>query len=800
MLQKLVVVISAFFGIYFSVLPSLAQRSTTKHVEKHTLANLHPKQFVLYIAPNGDDKNSGTIEHPIRTLEYARNLMRLVNQAMRSDITVYLHGGTYRLERPFELGPSDSGNNGHNIIYAAVPGEKPVISGSEQVTGWQHVAGSNSLWIAPAPLDLNNTRQLYVDGIRAQRTRGRLPVNVIQTNSGYIADSPIMANWKNPADIEFVYTGGNTLWSEEEVGLGPWTEPRCPVASMENTIITIAQPCWRNSTERVILPREGRAANLVGPTSVGKKPAYIENAFELLRSPGQWYFDRSTHTIYYVPRPGEDMTKADVEVPILEKLVVAHGAKGNPIHNIIFSGLRFSYATWLQPSSVEGFSEIQANFTITGKDGYSVQGLCKLVPDGTCPYGSWNKIPGNVSFTYDNNIQFISDAFVHLGAAGLELGNGTQADLVQGCIFTDISGNGLELGDVNLPMAEGADITRDNRIINNHIYNIATEFHGGIGIFVGYAEHSLIQYNQLDHLPYSAISTGWGGWLDKVHQPGLDNNSEGNVIANNLIFDYVLTLGDGGAIYTQGMTGKGLTTGEKITGNFIYNQFGSGHGIFTDDSAGNITISGNVIFHTNYDNWGGKHSSYYGDDNGEVYVPLQVMNNYWEQGLRDISDRNVTIRNNRIITALTQAPTAILQNAGLRPSYKHILSERFSEPMVPEAPSQVAAAPGNEFAYISWTPPANEGDAAIQSYTVTSSKGDQISISSADFWKYGYVRMPGLANGTEYTFIVAAISAYGTSSYSLPSAPITPKELPINQPAPPTNVSAFAAEGRATIF
>src|SRR5262249_54389397 len=138
--------------------------------------------------------------------------------------------------------------------------------------------------------------------------------------------------------------------------------------------------------------------------------------------------------------------------PVLQSLVTGQGTADDPIQNLAFSGIQFSYATWLQPSTPEGFSEIQATYTITGPTGYATQGLCQFVDGGTCPYGDWTKTPGNVGFVYDRNVSFTGDAFVHLGAAGLDLGDGSQNDLVQGDVFTDISGNGLELGGVDQPV------------------------------------------------------------------------------------------------------------------------------------------------------------------------------------------------------------------------------------------------------------------------------------------------------------------------------------------------------------
>ena len=80
---------------------------------------------------------------------------------------------------------------------------------------------------------------------------------------------------------------------------------------------------------------------------------------------------------------------------------------------------------------------------------------------------------------------------------------------------------------------------------------------------------------------------GWGGWPDKIHRAGVVNNSLNNVVADNLIFDHMQLLADGGAIYTQGLTGPSLAEGEKIIGNVIYNQLGSGHGIYTDNGCNN---------------------------------------------------------------------------------------------------------------------------------------------------------------------------------------------------------------------
>lgn len=729
------------------------------------------------------------MKHPVQTLARARDLARAEKHK-----EVLLAGGTYRLTRPLVLSQQDSG-----ISFVAIGASHPVISGAVQVTGWKRADAKRNLWQAPAPAPLVNSRQLYANGVRAERAKGPIPVGLQMTPTGYTTSDSTMSRWKNISDIEFVYTGGNSIWNLPSEGLGSWTQPRCPIESIHGTAITMAQPCWDNSTKRVMLPNGARTANLVGPMSVGKQPSYVENAFELLGTPGQWYFDRSRSIIYYVPRRGEDLARADIEVPVLESLVTLKGTASQPIHDVTFRGIQFSYATWLSPSTSTGFSEIQANYQVTGKDGYAKQALCKLVPGGECPYANWTKTPGNVSVAFDRHIQFLDDVFAHLGAVGLDFASGSQDNVVEGSIFTDISGNGLQLGGVETPLAPIADFTRGNRIDNNLFRNVGAEYRGGIGIVVGYARDTVIAHNEMEQLPYAAISIGWGGWPDKIKQPGQANNSANNLITDNSIHNFMLVLSDGGGIYTQGRTGKDLTDGEKITGNVICDQYSSGHGIYTDNGSAMISIRENVVFHTEHDNINSRHRDYYDGQHGENFNPLDISDNWWQQGDVDSDKEQVRVHGNRIIYSLKEAPASLLNNAGLQPKFRSLGQRKFAAPSAPEPPSRVASFGVDGAAYITWSPSVFEGSSPVTSYTVTASNRRKINISAARFMKTTYVKFNGLKNGQPYTFTVSATNAQGASVPSLPSRVITATDQKIELPGPPARVEAFIDHGNASI-
>jgi hypothetical protein len=621
----------------------------------------------FYVSPTGSDTNSGTsTSSPFKTLAKAQSAVRGVDQATSGPVTVNLAGGDYRLSTPLSIVSNDSGTNG-DIWWQAEPGAFPVVSGAAKVTGWKVSNASKNIWSAPAPSGLTDTRQLYVNGVRAQRASGALPVSVKQTSTGYTtASGDPMAKWRNPSHVEFVYRGG----------LGAWTEPRCPVASITSTVITMAQPCWNNSTERVMrTDGSGRTYELVGRESITESPTSVENAYELLDSPGEWYLDQSSHTIYYEPRSGKNLTSADVEAPALQTLLTTDGNPSAEVHNVGFKGIQFSYATDTTPDGGQGFSEIQATYTITGTTGYKTQGLCTFVSGGGCPYGNWTKMPAGVSLSYDHNVHFDHDYFTHLGGAGLDLGDGSQGDTVTACVFTDISGNGLDVGgvDINKP-STAAQRTSDNTIKDSHFFGTSAEYHGGVAIDVGYVETTTFAHNQIDHVPYTAISIGWGGWPDKVKLPAEPNYSNDNALTDNLIYDHMSLLSDGGAIYTNGITGTSLATGEHLTGNLAHDQLNAtgGHGLYTDNGASYITINGNAEYNVKVSVWGSNHTNY--TLNNATNDPLDIENNYWPNGPADSNSKSVLIAHNHNITSAGQIPAAITSAAGIEPGYQSILT------------------------------------------------------------------------------------------------------------------------------
>ena len=100
------------------------------------------------------------------------------------------------------------------------------------------------------------------------------------------------------------------------------------------------------------------------------------------------------------------------------------------------------------------------------------------------------------------------------------------------------------------------------------------------------------------------------------------------------------------------------------------------------------------------------------------------------------------------------------------------ITKKIGGPKVPGAPTiGTATATGATTATVSFTAPANDGGAAIISYTATSSPaGGTGTLTQAGS---GTITVSGLSGTTSYTFTVVATNAAGTSNPSVASNSVT---------------------------
>ena len=394
------------------------------------------------------------------------------------------------------------------------------------------------------------------------------------------------------------------------------------------------------------------------------KTITIRNAYELMKNPGEFYFNRATHTLYYFSN-GEDMSKAAVIAPLSEGLLrVAGASPANRVHDVEFAGLTFSYDHW----------QLEKVGNSRGMVGVQSLGLYTRFRDD----GNWHKSRYNVcdlpQATVDvrnaRNIRFERNRFLHL-ASGVAVSfvNDVVDSAVIGNVFDDLSGNAVNVGHPQHyiigggPLFKGtAGVCARDLIKNNWIRRVSLDFKQEEAISGFFTESVEISHNDIRGVPYCGISLGW--WWGNAEIPP-SKVPKNNVIAANRIVDTQQGLPrDGGSIYVLGEQ-----PGGRIERNYIK---AATRTLYTDDGSAYWTITRNVV-----------------DPVDTRDIPARKDGQWlfvWTPRIHDLKiDDNFSSVQNTRNEGVNCAPTnthfgkpfppeaqAIIDAAGLEPAYKDI--------------------------------------------------------------------------------------------------------------------------------
>lgn len=604
-------------------------------------------QAAYYVSPDGSDNNPGTLDAPFLTITKARDVVRSINKNMTGDIYVYLRGGDYRITNTVTFEPKDSGTNGHRIFYTAYQDEVPVLNGATKVTGWTLSSGN----IYKAQLNRSTKlRNLYVNDRRALMTSktvtarggfGTYSVNAGQAGWAWtggsksdgvqynLSDVPAIA--ANRDDLEIV---NGTTWNENIVCT------RDVTTSGNYRVLLLQQPYGAIAQT----PGWGAAFSASGTHT-------IYNALEFLNSPGQFYFDKSQKTLYYYPRSGENMSNADVEAPVVEKLLeIAGTSTSNRVKNLTFQGITFANTDY--------------NLAVVG--GSRGKTTCQGANVFTAFYNdNWHNtkydlldtLPGMINVNSSEAIDFTGNILKHSGSDGITMANDVINCNITGNYITDITSSGLTVGHPqhvyigdggnHAKYAAGVEgVCKNNSITNNLLYNISTApgFGGCAAITAYFTDSLIIMYNQIQTTAYNGINLGWG-WCNFLDS----TTSKNNTVSCNRLINTLNRLHDSGAIYTIGQN-----PGTNINQNYVKGippaTSGPTYGLHNDEGSAYITENDNVLdidpavkYTINCEDYGKKHDltilrtyatvSKMGVNppSSKIDAPVAVPDNVWPQ-------------------------------------------------------------------------------------------------------------------------------------------------------------------------
>ncbi|MCL4692942.1 MAG: hypothetical protein KJ060_10595, partial [Candidatus Hydrogenedentes bacterium] len=326
----------------------------------------------LFVAPNGNDAWPGTADAPnaegtdgpLATIAAARDKVRhaKTNGALPEGAVVTIRGGAYPVTEPIRFTPEDSGTETGEIVYRAFEEEQPIIHGGRAISGWKL---DGNYWTADIPEVANGSWQfsaLWVNGERRQPAR---TPNAAHAWGDHPPDSdffrtvgPVM---EKDAEGKEVKSATKFYYNPDQ--LQAWE-------SLDDAIVVVFHS-WATSLLRVKnLDLENHIVEFTGPARwhfgywQPDQRYYVEHLFEGLDQPGEWYLNRKTGKLYYIPMPGEDMATAEVVAPVAPQLLVLEGApaEGKFVEHLRFEGLDFHFTEY--PIAPEGHSDAQAAFKV----------------------------------------------------------------------------------------------------------------------------------------------------------------------------------------------------------------------------------------------------------------------------------------------------------------------------------------------------------------------------------------------------------------------------------------------------
>lgn len=513
-----------------------------------TLLKLSAACAALFAAACSRVDNSGT------------DLQALIDAAAKTPEKKLVLRGIYSVDKPLKISSAHSG--------LKIKGKSgATISGGKLVEGW---AADGEL--LKARVDFDDVEALFVNGERRV---------VAQTEEVVYMYSKADKDWLyNGKPVKNLDSSAFKMRNEDLAFFDGLTKEQ-----IQNSYLDIYE-VWYNNKVRVldIVKNPDSKTSTVLVENTMATPFYrwetaprfkICNAFKALDKPGEFYFDKTSKTLYYRPMKGETADNIKAYYPVVDSILDIFGdSPENPVRDVEIDGVAFEYgarrpgAGWKQSgqgaTTTRGFIRVEfargvslSNCEVRHTNGYAI-----------------------AFYSGSQNCEVEDSHLWDLGAGGVKITEHSSSDIYG--IHTSDESNGNR---------------QTNHIeIKNNIINAYGRFDkAGIGVISMKCGDITIDHNTIFDGYYSGVSTGWTWGFAKTNTKNLR-------ITNNKIF----SLGHGllcdmGGIYTLGDS-----RGSEISGNEIFgvrrHRYG-GWGIYNDEGSQGFLITKNYVHDTEEDGY-----------------------------------------------------------------------------------------------------------------------------------------------------------------------------------------------------
>ncbi|TWU43525.1 hypothetical protein Q31b_25660 [Novipirellula aureliae] len=503
----------------------------------------------IHVAANGNDMNKGTLSSPLATLGAAQDALRQTGRLGKEPCAVVIHAGTYRLSKPLVLGPADCGSEDAPVVYRAAVDEDVVITGAQRITSaweaWKDRIVRTQLGKTEA-ID-----QFFVNGERQHMAR------YPNHGAGFV---PAGGNSERGARAGTPPYTGCTPDAWDDSRAAGWIDPTGAfMHGMHGGL-------WGSQHYRVLGKNANGSLNYEGGwqnNRAGKPHAsyrMIENVFEELDAPGEWFHDTKQGYLYYQPAKNVDMASAsfeavqqikhlieiygDTQQPVAEMDILNSGNRlehtlvktyetTRPVKNIRIEGIRFTGTARTFMETREPL--LRSDWSIYRGGAVHLRGTEAIVIE-RCDF---EELGGNAVFVdgYNRNVTVRSNRFKNNGASDLNFVGSFAA--VRDPAFSH-GASARPLDEVDTAIGPKSDEYPADCLVEDNLMTLCGRFEKQTsGVNLSMSSRITIRHNTISHTPRAAINICDGTW-------------GGHLLEWNDCFETVLETHDHGAFNSWG--------------------------------------------------------------------------------------------------------------------------------------------------------------------------------------------------------------------------------------------------------
>ena len=529
-------------------------------------------EVAFYVAPDGNDNNTGTIDQPLATIEGARDKVREYkkkNGYPEKGIAVYFREGEYHLTERIQFTKEDSGVLGAPIIYRGYQDETPKFTGGAYIKGseFEHVTDEEVLKRFQTEDARENVLQynLKEHGF-TEEDWGEIPANCGQskdidrsepnarkmsTMEVFVDDVAYdLARYPNKqadSDEGWLYVGDviheGASW-DWELGLSPkfyYSDTHIESwASYDDVHVAgyLAWDFYNDDVKLKSIDKKNKTLTLQSTTVAGAqkgKRFFFYNVLDELDTPGEYYIDRTNGILYLYPTKDLSNTTVDLSVYHDQFMYNLKDVSFMKFQNISFELTRGSVFNIVGGDSVQISCCYIKNIGMQGiyiGASYAGEGDVDRALD----------LEGSMAKEWDNlangiNHSVTSTEVFNSGYGGIYMRGGDYYHLVdanfrvENCKIHDFARRFK--GYVNGINYNGRGYTiRNNEIYNapngamigkatgvlceyNHIYNVVREIEDAAAIYTNYcwpAQDMIFRYNYIHDIPSTTYAAGHVYW------------------------------------------------------------------------------------------------------------------------------------------------------------------------------------------------------------------------------------------------------------------------------------------------